>query len=74
VFSAISSRRAKRDKQGSIAKPVNEVIGAAFLGMRVMGDHQAEKRVNNISIESGEGLGRRDWEFTSAPIEVQLLD
>jgi len=55
--------------KASIAKPVNEVIGAAFLGNEGYGDTRLRRELNNISIESGEGLGRRDWEFTSAPIE-----
>jgi hypothetical protein len=44
--------------KASIAKPVNEVIGAAFLGNEGYSNTRLRRESNSISIESGEG--RRD--------------
>jgi hypothetical protein len=44
--------------KASIANPVNEVIGAAFLGNDGYGNTRLRRESNHISIESGEG--RRD--------------
>jgi len=44
--------------KASIAKPVNEVIGAAFLGNEGYGDTRLRRESNYISTENGEG--RRD--------------
>jgi hypothetical protein len=41
--------------KASIAKPVNEVIGAAFLGNECYGNTRLRKESNDVSIESGEG-------------------
>jgi hypothetical protein len=41
--------------KASIAKPVNEVVGAAFLGYKGYGNTGLRRESNNISIESGEG-------------------
>jgi hypothetical protein len=53
--------------EASIAKPVYEVIGAAFLGNEGYGDTRLRRESNNISIRE---WGGKTWrEFTSAPIE-----
>ncbi len=44
--------------KASIAKPVNEVIGAAFLGNEGYGNTGLRRESNDINIKSGEG--RRD--------------
>ncbi len=40
--------------KASIAKPINEVIRAAFLGKEGYGDTRLRRESNTISIESGE--------------------
>jgi hypothetical protein len=44
--------------KATIPKPVNEVIGATFLGNDGYGNTRLRRKSNNISTESGEG--RRD--------------
>jgi len=44
--------------EASIAKPVDEEIGAAFLGNEGKGNTRLRRESNDISIDSGEG-GRR---------------
>jgi hypothetical protein len=58
--------------KASIAKPVNEVIGAAFLGNEGYGNTRLRREPKNMSIKSGEGtrdaiLHQRQW-------KVLLLD